>query len=140
MIQRQQTLWLLLATATAILSFMFPFATGTELVEKTAMERPAEIIAGDNFFTLLLTIASVTLSTITIFLFKNRKQQMWLCVLGMLLSGLIIFIYVTQMNKLIKPVPALSAVLPAISLFAFIMALRGIRKDEKLVKSLDKLR
>lgn len=39
-----------------------------------------------------------------------------------------------------EPVLALSAVLPVIMLFSYIMALRGIRKDEQLVKSLDKLR
>ena len=39
MIQRQQTLWLLLATVAAILSFMFPFVTGTETVDNTTMTR-----------------------------------------------------------------------------------------------------
>ena len=44
------------------------------------------------------------------------------------------------MNRLKEPVLALSAVLPVIMLLSYFMAMRGIRKDEQLVKSLDKLR
>lgn len=140
MIQRQQTLWLLLATIAGILSFMFPFVTGTELVEKTTMQKPAEIDAGSKFFILLLTIASIAISTISIFLFKNRKQQQWLCLLGVLIAGLLIFLYILEMNKLIKPTLALFCILPFAMLVGYFLAFRNIRKDEKLVKSLDKLR
>lgn len=140
MIQRQQSLWLLLTTATGILSLIFPFATGTELVEKTAMQKPAEIIAGNSFPTLILTIASIGVSIIAIFLFKNRKQQLNSCLVGILLSVFIIVVYIMQMNKLIKPTLALYCILPFAVLAGFIMAARGIWKDEKLVKTLDKLR
>ena len=140
MIQRQQTLWLLLATVAGILSFMFPFVTGTELVEKTTMQKSAEIDAGSKFFILLLTIASIAISTISIFLFKNRKQQQWLCLLGVLIAGLLIFLYILEMNKLIKPTLALFCILPFAILVGFFLAFRNIRKDEKLVKSLDNLR
>jgi len=88
----------------------------------------------------LLTGGSLILSTVIIFLFKNRKQQIWLCLLGILVAGLLIFLYVLEMNKLIKPIPALTSVLPLFILIGYFMAFRNIRKDEKLVKSLDKLR
>lgn len=140
MIQRQQTLWLLLATILGVLTFLFPFLTGWELVPKTTMERPTEIVAGSNFFILLTTIASIAISAVTIFLFKNRRQQIWLCLLGILLSALLIFLYIMQMNKTIKPTLALFCVLPFLILASYFMAYRNIRKDEKLVKSLDKLR
>ena len=140
MIQRQQTLWLLLATAAAVLSFMFPFATGEELVEKTTMRRREELIAGKDFFILLLTIASVCISTVTIFLFKDRKLQIKLCLLGLLVSIGILVLYIIGMQKLIASTPALWAVLTVLIIVGFFMAFRNIRKDEKLVKSLDKLR
>ena len=140
MIQRQQTLWLLLATAAAVLSFMFPFATGEELVEKTTMRRREELIAGKDFFILLLTIASVCISTVTIFLFKDRKLQIKLCLLGLLVSIGILVLYIIGMQKLIASTPALWAVLPVLNIVGFFMAFRNIRKDDKLVKSLDKLR
>jgi hypothetical protein len=140
MIQRQQTLWLLLATAAAILTFMFPFAIGEELVQKTAMRQRAEVIAGNNFFTLMLTIATIGISAFTIFLFKDRKMQMRLCLIGLLISVLILILYFMNMRKLISATPALWAILPVAVITGYFMAFRNIRKDEKLVKSLDKLR
>jgi magnesium-transporting ATPase (P-type) len=140
MIQRQQTLWLLLATAAGIFTFILPFGTGTEKVANSVMERAVEIIAGSNFFILLLSIACIGVSGFTIFLFKHRNQQYWLCILGILLTLGLLTVYIIEMRKLIKPVPALSSVLPVIMLVSFFMAFRGVRKDEKLVKSLDKLR
>jgi peptidoglycan/LPS O-acetylase OafA/YrhL len=140
MIQRQQTLWLLLATAAAILTFMFPFATGEEIVQKTALKQPAEIIAGGNFFTLLLTIASIGISTVAIFMFKDRKLQIKLCLLGLLVSVLILVLYFMGMKKLLSATPALWAILPVAVAAGYFMAFRNIRKDEKLIKTLDKLR
>jgi peptidoglycan/LPS O-acetylase OafA/YrhL len=140
MIQRQQTLWLLLATLAAILTFMFPFATGEELVDKTTMRRLVELNAGKDFFIIVLTIASVCVSTVTIFLFKDRKLQLRLCVLGIVLATGILILYIIGMQKLLSATPALWAVLPVVVLASYIMAFRLIRKDEKLVKSLDKLR
>lgn len=140
MIQRKQTLWLLLATLTAVLTFLFPFATGEEVVEKTLMRQKAEIIAGSNFFTLILTIASIGLSFITIFMFKDRKLQIKLCILGLLIAIVILILYIMGMNKLIKPTPALWVILPVATIAGYFMAFKGIRSDERLVKSLDKLR
>ncbi|MFM2338738.1 MAG: hypothetical protein RL115_1931 [Bacteroidota bacterium] len=140
MIQRQQTLWLLLATATAILTFMFPFAIGEELVEKTQLKQKAEIMAGSNFFTLLLSIASIGLSFVSIFLFKDRKTQLKLTVLGLLIAVAILVLFVMGMQQLLSPTPALWVILPIGTVIGYFMAFRGIRSDEKLVKSLDKLR
>lgn len=138
MIQRQQTLWLLLATAAALLSFMFPFVTG-KVIEKGA-EVDLSLTADKNFLLLICTGASMILSAGIIFLYKDRKLQMRLCLLGLLLSAGIIVLYITQMNKMIKTTLALFAVLPFLMLAGYYMAFRNIRKDEKLVKSLDKLR
>ena len=140
MIQRQQTLWLLLATITAIGSFMFPFVVGDEIRADNPMPVRASIDAGSSFLLLLATGASLVISTVTIFLYKNRQQQVWLAAGGIVITLLLLFLYIKEMNKLREPVLALSAVLPALLLFCYIMAIRGIRKDDKLVKSLDKLR
>ena len=138
MIQRRQTLWLLLASVAAVLTFMFPFVVGKEMVKNMLADKVVD--AGSNFFILILTGASLVLSTVIIFLFKNRKQQMQLCLLGILLATGIIILYVLQMKKLSNTTLALSSVLPFLVLAGYILAFRDIRKDEKLVKSLDKLR
>ncbi|HEY6063969.1 MAG TPA: DUF4293 family protein, partial [Chitinophagaceae bacterium] len=67
MIQRQQTLWLLLALVAALLSFMFPFVVGDEMQKNLSSRKVVD--AGSNFFLLVLTGASLILSTIIIFLF-----------------------------------------------------------------------
>jgi uncharacterized membrane protein YoaK (UPF0700 family) len=140
MIQRQQTLWLLLAAAAAVFTFMFPFATGEKPIDNTAMKKLEEMTAGNNFFTLILTIASIGVSTVTIFMFKDRKLQIKLCLLGLLISILTLVVYILEMKKLISATPALWAILSVAVIAGFFMAFRNIRKDEKLVKSLDKLR
>ncbi|MFN8290794.1 MAG: DUF4293 family protein [Chitinophagaceae bacterium] len=138
MIQRRQTLWLLLATVAALLSFMFPFVTGKGIVKGVEGDK---ILKGDSSFLLLIaTGASLILSAAIIFLYKDRKLQMRLCLAGLLLSILIIVLYISEMNKMTKSTLALFCILPFAIAAGYFLAWRDIRKDEKLVKSLDKLR
>ena len=138
MIQRQQTLWLLLATLAALLTFMFPFVVGEEMQKNLPVRRVVD--AGSHFILLILTGASLVLSTVIIFLFKDRKLQMKLCLVGILLSVLIIIFYISEMRKLSHTTLALASVLPFAIVAGYFMAFRNIRKDEKLIKTLDKLR
>jgi len=121
-----------------VLSFMFPFVTGKEAIKN--MQADKVIDAASDFFLLILTGGSIILSTVTIFLFKDRKMQIRLCLLGLLLSIVIIVRYIMLMNKLTNTTLALYAILPFVFLASYFFAFRDIRKDEKLVKSLDKLR
>lgn len=138
MIQRQQTLWLLLATVAALLSFMFPFATGKGMEKMLEVDKTLK--ADSNFLLLICTGASLILSAAVIFLYKDRKMQIKLCLAGLLLSVIIIVLYIMQMQKMTKSTLALFCILPFAMLAGYFMAFRNIRKDEKLVKSLDKLR
>lgn len=139
MIQRQQTLWLLLSTIAGILTFKFPFATGEKLV-KSGLREVAELNAGNNFLILILTIGSIGIAAFTIFLYKDRKLQIKLCLLGFLVSIATLVLYFMGMKNMLTSTPALWAILPVAIIAGFYMAFRNIRKDEKLVKSLDKLR
>ena len=139
MIQRQQTLWLLLSTTAGILTFMFPFAIGEKLA-KNGMKEVFQLNAGKDFFILLLTIATIGIAAVTIFLYKDRKLQIKLCLLGLLVSGVTLFLFIMGMKKMLSSTPALWAILPLAVIIGYFMAFRNIRKDEKLVKSLDKLR
>lgn len=138
MIQRQQTLWLLLATLAALFSFMFPFVTGKGLEKGVEVDKT--IKAGSDFLLLLATGASIVLSAVTIFLYKDRKLQMKLCLAGLLLSVVVVILYIGQVNKLSKSTLALFCILPFLAVAGYFLAFRNIRKDEKLVKSLEKLR
>src|SRR5258706_10577231 len=97
MIQRQQSLWLLLSTFCAFLSFKFPFYNGT--VKPGATDVTPYIDAGDSFFLMVFTGISLLLSLITIFLFKDRKLQLKLSITGIVLSILTIAMYFVQMKR-----------------------------------------
>ena len=87
-----------------------------------------------------MTGISVLLSGITIFLFKDRKAQLKLTIGGVVLAVLLFVVYVAEVSKFKDGSFALSAIFVLAILVGYIMAVRGIWKDEKLVKSLDKLR
>lgn len=139
MIQRQQTLWLLLATICSVLTFLYPFYTGQRLGDNN-IPIIDELMAGSNFFLLVLTGASVLAGAIAIFLFKDRKTQVKLSIAGVVIAVVLIILYFTEIKKFQSGRFALTSIYVAGILIGFIMATRGILKDEKLVKSLNKLR
>jgi hypothetical protein len=136
MIQRLQSLWLLLASACTFAGFKFSFYSGTNAKGLS----PYELNANENFLLLLTTVIVGALAFVTIFMFKKRTLQIWLCILGMILEALLIFLYYRQVQNFIQGTFSLTAILQAITLFAFLMAARGINKDERLVKDSDRLR
>jgi len=138
MIQRRQSLWLLLSTISAFLSYKLPFFSGTRIGEKNLTEK-AILDGGSNFFLLVLTGISLILSFITLFMFKDRKLQIKLCIAGLIISVILLIIYFNEMSKLSGSI-ALSSVFVFAIPIGYILAAYGIRRDEKLIKSLDKLR
>ena len=100
----------------------------------------AELDGGSSFFLVILTGASLILSLITIFLFKDRKLQLKLCFAGVGISVLTLIIYFVEMKSFETGSISLSCLFTLANIAGYIMAARGIWKDEKLVKSLDKLR
>ena len=96
-------------------------------------------------FAVLLPTA--VLGTYTIFLYKNRKTQALFCALNALLivGWYVCFFVVSQMvgDKSWGTVdfqPSWPTVLPAVALILYMMARRAILADEKLVRSLDRIR
>ncbi len=140
MIQRKQTLWLLLSVIAAVLTFKFPFFNGT-VINGTKGVQGAELTATDNIFLMLLTSAIIIIALVTIFMYKNRKLQIQLTFLGLFLSvGLIALYYYYTKNFELGGRISLTALLSLLTLSGFFMGLRGIRKDQKLIKDLNRLR
>jgi uncharacterized membrane protein YidH (DUF202 family) len=136
MIQRIQSLWLLLAAACAFAGFKFSYFTGN----KTTDTLLHELNATSNLLLMITTIAVAVLALINIFLFKNRKLQLRLCVLGILLEALLIFLYYRETTNFVKGTLSLTAILQLIIMLALVLAARGINKDSKIVKDSDRLR
>ena len=99
----------------------------------------------------ITAIASTLLSFVTIFLFKKRMLQFRLCIVEMIMTaGTILFeIYyfwgaIRAINSFISNASAwtvsLTAILPLIALIFTYLALRGVKKDILLIKSLDRIR
>ncbi len=135
MIQRIQTIWLLLAATFSLLSLKFSFYSGVR--ENNVF---SELNGSSNFLLLIMSVAIALVALVTIFLFKNRKLQMQLSILGFLLQVIAVVIYVLQTQKFTEGNFTLTAVLTLLIPIFFILALMGIRKDEKLIKSMDRLR
>lgn len=139
MLQRMQSIWLLIAAIFAFLTFQLSFYSGNIITEG----QPAAfkyLNAGFNIWILIITIALVCIAVIDIFLYKKRKLQGRLSILGILFSILNIFLYNKQTLKFSEGNYDLTALLALIIPFLFFFAARGIYKDEKLVKSLNRLR
>ena len=141
MIQRIQSIWLLIVALTAFATYTLTLYIG-KLADGS--ERP--FLLADNFLLVILIIALGVLAILCIFLYKNRKLQFRLSVLGVIFSILFLFIeYVKvedfkETNKILSGSYQIGALLPVIMIIFFILAARGIYKDEKLVKSLNRLR
>jgi vacuolar-type H+-ATPase subunit I/STV1 len=136
MIQRIQSVWLLLAAACTFLSFKFPFYSGTNLKGVASYE----LKATENFLLMATTVIIGVLAIFIIFLFKKRQLQLRLCVLGLVLEALLIFLYYRQVLTFTQGTYALFALLQSLVVILFFMAARAINKDEKLIKDSDRLR
>ncbi|MBI1342381.1 MAG: DUF4293 family protein [Terrimonas sp.] len=138
MIQRIQSIWLLLAALLSFAGFRYPFYTGTKTLENGTVEKVI-IDGGYNLFIMLLSGFLILFSVAVIFFYRDRKFQLKLGIAGIILSLLLIFLYFNAGSKI-------DGTLSLWSIFTFgipvcyVLAARGIWKDEQVVKSLDRLR
>ena len=139
MIQRKQSLWFLLSAIVSFLSITFPFYTGNKIA--TDLSKNYQVLNAQlELLILILTIGVGTVSLIIIFLYKERKKQMLFTFLNLILSLLLIFLYYSETKKFIDGALSMSAILVFINPIALIFAFFGIYKDEKLIKSVDRIR
>lgn len=137
MLQRIQTLYLLVVTIiSGALIFVFNLWTTTE---------GTVIFAKDELPAIGLFVGSAILSVISIFNFKNRKSQFMLGRLNMILNLILLGFFVYRILNTSGEVSAVSEkgvgiFLPVISIVFLVLANRAIKKDEDLVKSVDRLR
>ena len=87
MLQRMQSVWLLLAAICAVLTIKYPFYSGN--IETPGQPASFQFLtASFDIWILIVTIALACIAAIDIFLYKNRKLQGRLAILGILLSFL----------------------------------------------------
>ncbi len=136
MLQRIQTIYLLIAAiVSAGLIFVFNLWTTKEGVQLFAQQ---ELM----YFGLFL--GSALLSLISIFMFKNRKSQFVLGRLNIILNFILLGLFVYQSLNLSGEAnvseKGIGILLPIFSIVFIALANKAIKKDEDLVKSVDRLR
>ena len=136
MIQRIQTLYLFLAALiSGGLIFVFYLWINNE---------GAKVFAIDNYTYLGLFVGSALLALISIFRFKNRKSQFVLGRLNIILNFILLGVFVYQSLNLSGETnvseKGIGMLLPVFSIVCLVLANKAIKKDEDLVKSVDRLR
>jgi hypothetical protein len=148
MIQRKQSIWLFIAALLNSGLLYFSVYNAHTLVNGADTEIHMRVNGPNEFLLLLLTVVLILVPLVAMFMFKNRKQQrsiIYLNIVAVIGFIAVLLMHVANFNNQTTPPPsnggyALGAVLPVLSIIFLIMAIRGINKDEKLIKSLDRLR
>jgi phosphatidylserine synthase len=135
MIQRIQSLWLLAAAVCSFLTLKFEFYAGTN-IEK----HPAVLNGLSSIVFTILTAAIGVAALITIFLYKQRKLQIRISSICFAAAVLLITLYFLKLKNFTAGTISLWSVFYFAIPVLLILAMRGIWKDEKLIKSMDKLR
>jgi peptidoglycan/LPS O-acetylase OafA/YrhL len=141
MIQRIQSLWLLLAATAGALTYVLPLWSG-QLQDGSQKQNYGR----ENLFFFALVVATVLLALVTIFMFKNRAKQKALTIIGLLLSILLVALELVFVDAYKKTLNLLEsswqpgALMPIAMMVLFFLAWQGIKKDERLIKSLERLR
>ena len=136
MIQRIQTIYLLLAAIiSAGLIFVFHLWTTKENIR---------LYAQDELIYFGMFLGSGFLSLISIFMYKNRKSQFVLGRLNIILNFILLGFFVYQSLNLSGETniseKGIGMLLPIFSIVFLALANKAIKKDEDLVKSVDRLR
>lgn len=139
MLQRIQTIYLILAAiTTGVLPFVFPLwkqITGNTTVDFYFM---TEI----NYVALFGL--STTLSIVSIMTFKKRQNQFVMgrlnIILNLFLLGLFVYRLLTVSGEASVSEKGIGMFLPIVAIVFLVLANKAIKKDEDLVKSVDRLR
>ena len=137
MIQRIQTVYLILAfIATSVLMLFIPLwtlKTGTPFYFNQ-----------DPIYTVIVGLSTM-LTIISVISYKKRQNQFVMGRLNIILNLILLGLFVYRSLNLSGETPVVSEkgigmFLPIISIVMLVLANKAIKKDEDLVKSVDRLR
>ncbi len=146
MIQRIQSIFLFLAAACGFGTLFLPLATTLQPEQTSLLFSDAQYTVNDHIALLLLFGLAGLLAMVSIFFFNNRTLQQKLGIFAIIANvlGIVMVIVLllqddmTMDASLIKD--GAGAYLPLAFIAFGILALRFIRKDEQLIRSMDRLR
>jgi peptidoglycan/LPS O-acetylase OafA/YrhL len=145
MIQRIQTIFLFLTALCFGTLLKLPFATSDKPSAQFLSDKIYDIT--DHVALIIVAGLGAGLSLISIFLFKNRKIQLklgYLIIVMAILLPVVAFLLFTNesknMDSTIEVHDQLGIYVPVVAIIFSALANYYIRKDDKLVKSMDRLR
>jgi len=135
MIQRIQTVYLtLVALITGLaINYLSLWTVGDKV-----------LYYKDEILFLVPALLSSVLALLTIFLYKNRQNQFvsvrLLLLINLILLGLLLYRLLNLPGEPSGTEKGIGLLVPIVSIVLLFLANRAIRKDEELVKSVDRLR
>ena len=136
MIQRIQTVYLVII---ALLAAVVPFFVNLWVDAEGNL-----VFAKSNMYIAVAFYAAAALALIAVFLFKNRKNQFVVNRLNMICNLFILGFFVYRSLNLSGESniseKGIGMLIPVFSIVFLVLANRAIKKDEDLVKSVDRLR
>lgn len=129
MLQRIQTIW----TFLAVLAAVFLFISGQDVA-----------VSGSIPVIDVGCVVLVLVGALSIFSFKNRKRQILLntvsIIINVLLIGVLAYWLLNLPGGIQFPEKGIEPVFPLVAVICLLIANTYIRRDERLVKSVDRLR
>ena len=136
MLQRIQTIYLLLCV---LISGVLPF-----FIKIWTAENKLEVFANSNDIYFGLFLISAILALVSVFSFKKRQNQFVLNRLNMILNfiliGLLVYHTLNLSGEAQVSEKGIGMLLPIFSIVFLALANKAIKRDEDLVKSVDRLR
>ena len=143
MIQRVQTVYLLI---TAIISGVLIFVFNLwKSIEKSIFALDL-LKSESNLLKLIpvLFLVAAIFAFVAIFIFKNRKLQFvigrFTILINLILLGLLIYVSLTLPGEASVSEKGIGMFVPILAVLLLVLANKAIKKDEDLVKSVDRLR
>jgi len=140
MIQRIQSVYLLFVALFMLAVLFVPTVSVVRIIGEPS--QTLDLLSFGSGIPSVIILITGILAVVTIFLYKRRKLQIRLCyciyVLILLSYGSISFWLYYQDNAMVSM--RIGSILPVMAVIITSAAIRRIEKDEKLVRSLDRLR
>lgn len=152
MIQRKQTLFLIGAIIAIIVCLFLPIGNieAVTMGGNTVLYNIGTVTDGVYSFGTIIPVLFVfmaiagIMAIAAIFLFKNRKLQIKLCSGGIVLTlawyVYYAFCYFNEVQQHGTFHPTVAVALPLIASCLFYLARKGVKHDENLIKSMDRIR
>ncbi len=151
MIQRKQTVYLLLAIVLTVVCLCLPvgrflpegMGLGSEMYNLWIVDKATNVTTCSVWALFAILLITCPIALVAVFSFNNRKQQARYCLFNVLLYVGWYIVYVVfglTMGGAAKFHPSFAACLPFVAFVLTLLARKGVNDDEKLVRAADRIR